>query len=72
MILGLVSGATILALIGSPERRESPSGPILSECDGHLRELVLHYEPAAKTVVGPIYRDFLRGLGEPRLRGSFG
>ena len=62
MILGLVGGAGILALTGGPQRTGTPSGPILSECDGHLRELVLHYEPAAKAIVAPIYRDFLRAL----------
>jgi hypothetical protein len=63
VMLGLVGGAGILALTGSPVRRAVPCGPILSECDGHLREMVLHYEPAAKAVVAPIYRDFLGALG---------
>ena len=62
IFLGLLIGAAILALTGSPGRSLPSSGPILSECDGHLRELVLHYEPAAKAIVSPIYRDFLRAL----------
>jgi hypothetical protein len=62
IIIGLLAAATILALTGSPERGPLPSGPILSECDGHLRELVLQYEPAAKDIVTPVYRDFLRAL----------
>jgi hypothetical protein len=62
MILGLVFGAAILGLTGTPERKGIPSGPILSECDGHLRDLVLHYEPAAKAIVAPIYREFLSAL----------
>lgn len=62
IIIGLVAGGAILALTGTPERRPFPSGPILSECDGHLRELVLQYVPAAKPIVAPVYRDFLRAL----------
>ena len=62
VIIGLLAASAILALTGSPERRPFPSGPILSECDGHLRELVLQYEPAAKPIVAPVYRDFLRAL----------
>jgi hypothetical protein len=64
VLLGLATGGTILSLTGSPERRPTPSGPILSECDGHLRELVLQYEPAAKAIVGPVYRDFLLALDQ--------
>jgi hypothetical protein len=60
--LGLLAGTAILALTGSPERKPVPSGPILPECDGHLREVVLQYEPAAKDIVAPVYRDFLRAL----------
>ena len=59
VLIGLFVGTTILALTGSPERKPVPSGPILSECDGHLRELVLQYEPAAKAIVAPVYHDFL-------------
>jgi hypothetical protein len=62
VILGLVAGGAILALTGGPGRGPLPSGPILSECDGHLRELVLHYEPSAKEIVAPVYRDFLGAL----------
>jgi hypothetical protein len=62
VIIGLLVGTAILALTGSPERRPVPSGPILSECDGHLHELVLQYEPAARAIVAPIYHDFLRAL----------
>ena len=62
VLIGLLVGTTILALTGSPERKPLPSGPILSECDGHLRELVLQYEPAAKAIVAPVYHDFLLAL----------
>ena len=66
-LIGLLFGTAILALTGSLERQPVPSGPILSECDGHLRELVLQYEPAAKNIVVPVYRDFLRAL-DPDVR----
>jgi len=62
VIIGLFAAGAILALTGGPGRGPLPSGPILSECDGHLRELVLHYEPSAKGIVAPVYRDFLGAL----------
>lgn len=63
VIIGLVAGGGILALTGGPGRGPLPSGPILSECDGHLHELVVHYVPSAKAIVAPVYRDFLGALG---------
>ena len=62
VIIGLVAGGGILALTGGPGRGALPSGPILSECDGHLRDLVLHYEPSAKGITVPVYREFLGAL----------
>lgn len=62
--LGLAAGAAILSIPGGGGRKRlpPPSGPILSECDGRLAELVIHYEPSAKAAVVPVYRDFLRAL----------
>src|SRR5512137_2272712 len=61
--IGLAIGLTILTLTsGGRGRKPLLSGPILSECDGHLRELVLHYEPSAKETVAAVYRDFLGAL----------
>ena len=62
VFIGLLCGSAILALTGSFERQPVASGPILSECEGHLRELVLQFEPAAREIVAPVYRDFLRAL----------
>ncbi len=61
-MIGLVGGGAILALSTSPDRRAAPSGPVLSECDGQLRDLVLHYEPSARDAVVPVHRDFLGAL----------
>ena len=60
--LGLIAGAAILAVTGGKTRAPVPSGPILSESDGHLRELVIQYEPLSKPIVAAAYRDFLRAL----------
>jgi hypothetical protein len=62
VVLGLAAGLGILALTGGPGQKFAPSGPILSECDGRLRELVIHFEPAAGDIVATVYRDFLGAL----------
>ncbi|HEY5911678.1 MAG TPA: hypothetical protein VJA21_13845, partial [Verrucomicrobiae bacterium] len=62
VFLGLIIAACFLALAGGRERHPAPSGPVLSECDGHLRELVIHYEPSAKSIVAPVYRQLLAVL----------
>ena len=62
--LGLLAGAAVLTLAerGGAGKTAPPSGPILSECDGRLGELVIHYEPSAKASVVPVYREFLAAL----------
>ncbi len=60
--IGLVVGLAVLALSGSGSDKTAASGPILSECDGRMRELVVHYEPSAKEIVAAVYRDFLGAL----------
>lgn len=69
MALGLLAGAAILSIAGSggggtrtTVRRPAPGGPVLSECDGRLAELVIHYEPSAKSMVARVYHDFLGAL----------
>ena len=62
LVLGLGIGFAILSLASSPARRTIPSGPVISECGGHFRELVIQYEPSAKPMVAPVYRDFLGAL----------
>jgi hypothetical protein len=63
--IGLAVSAGVLALWGG--RHGGPAGPdggpLLSECDGALRRLVIHYAGADDDdVVLPTYRAFLRQL----------
>lgn len=44
------------------ERRTPAHGPILSDCDGAIRELVIQYVPEAAGIVETTYRQFLRAL----------
>ncbi len=63
VVLGLVAGILVAGWLGGSHDKPSPrSGPILSECDGKLSELVIHYEPSAKDAVIPVYRSFLAQL----------
>jgi hypothetical protein len=61
VVIGLAGASAILAFV-DPARGPRPSGPILSECDGRIRELVIQYDPAAKDMVAPVYREFLAAL----------
>ncbi|HUT12805.1 MAG TPA: hypothetical protein VMY42_20075 [Thermoguttaceae bacterium] len=64
VLIGLVASAVVLSLYdgsgGSPAG--NTSGPVLSDCDGPIDELVIHYAAQAAEIVGPTYRDFLRQL----------
>ncbi len=62
--LGLAVAAGVLDFTGVGRgRRAEPAGPLLSECDGALRRLVIHYAGEADDeVVLPVYRSFLRQL----------
>ncbi|MGD1083765.1 MAG: hypothetical protein ABSA47_03330 [Verrucomicrobiota bacterium] len=61
-VIGVVVGFAVLALTRGGSNKMTASGPILSECDGRMRELVVQYEPSAKEVVAAVYRDFLGAL----------
>ncbi|MCE5328656.1 MAG: hypothetical protein LLG01_19835 [Planctomycetaceae bacterium] len=61
VVLGLAAAGVILSLAPA-QRHRLPGGTILSECDGAIRELVIHYTPAAADVSAPIYRQFLPQL----------
>ena len=66
MVIGLATGAVILALVrphAAPPPPPIPeAGPVLPDCDGALRELVIQYVSSAVDIVAPTYRDFLRQL----------
>ena len=61
-VIGLAAGLAVLALTSGNPNRAAASGPILSECDGRMREVVVQYEPSAREVVAAVYRDFLGAL----------
>ncbi|MBN1515297.1 hypothetical protein JXA32_01885 [Candidatus Sumerlaeota bacterium] len=49
--------------LNRPSRQEAPAGPVvLSDCDGAIRELVIHYVAEAAPMVETAYRDFLTQL----------
>ncbi len=61
-LFGILAALCLLNLAGGGERKVPPRGPALSECSGHLRELVIHYEPSAREMVLPVYRQFISAL----------
>lgn len=65
-VLGLVAAGVVLTLADRlhwPLPTPAPApGPLLSDADGALRTLVVHYEPAAGPTVEAAYRDFLPHL----------
>ena len=64
VLLGLVASAGILSVYGggAGQKPQLASGPLLSECDGRLRQLVIHYTAESAEIVAPTYREFLRQL----------
>lgn len=65
VILGLVAGFIVMPLLYDESARAEPTvGPILSDCDGALRELVIQYTPDSAEIVAAPYRDFLTQLPE--------
>lgn len=62
MVIGLILGCGILSLTGTREATRSLSGPILSECDGRMSELVIHYVSSAKQIVSSVYPEFVGAL----------
>jgi hypothetical protein len=62
--IGLCVAVAVLALGGRPRAAPPPleAGPLLSDCDGALRELVIQYVPAAGPSVEGTHRSFLSQL----------
>jgi N-dimethylarginine dimethylaminohydrolase len=62
LLLGLAASAGILSVYDRGAGPAQSNGPLLSENDGALRELVMHYTVEAAETVLPTYRDFLSRL----------
>lgn len=62
VVIGLVAAVVLLPAFGGRGggRRATPRGPLVSDCGGSLRELVIHYVPEAAEIVETAYRAFLR------------
>lgn len=60
--LGLFIGLSIVGWVEGRHGELLPTGPILSECTGHFRELVIQYEPASREIVAVPYQEFLQAL----------
>ncbi len=64
--LGLAASLVVLSVHergeGTPAEPATP--PLLSECDGALSQLVVHYAADAAEMLIPTYRSFLRQLPE--------
>jgi hypothetical protein len=60
--LGLAGAVAVLTWVGHDGPDSSPSGPAVTDCDGPLRELVIHYTEGAGPVTGPIFKEFLGQL----------
>ncbi len=63
VIIGLSTAAGVMALTErSVFDRERPTGPLLSECDGALCDVVIQYVSEAAPIVERAYHDFLTQL----------
>jgi hypothetical protein len=62
IVLGLAGAAGVLALAGRAGTPGPQGGFLVSDCDGPLRELVIHYTLQAAPVTGPIFKQFLTQL----------
>ena len=64
VLLGVVAALAIMPLLESAKAKQDGTevGPILSDCDGSLREIVIHYSGEDGETVFPVYCDFLAVL----------
>ena len=64
VLLGLAASAGVLSVYdgGGCNVPEVAAGPLVSDCDGAIRQAVIHYVSEAAEVVAPTYRQFLRQL----------
>ncbi len=63
IVVGLIAAGGIIAVEGIRSAPVRP-GPVLSDCDGALREIVIQYVPRAAPIVQTTYAQFLRQLPE--------
>src|SRR2546423_10108495 len=57
-LIGLIFAALLLSSISGRQSSRVVTGPMMSECDGALHEIVIQYTSGAQNVL-PVYRDFL-------------
>lgn len=62
VLIGLAGAWVAIAMLQRRPPALPAGGAILSDCDGALKELVIHYVPEAAAVTARPYRDFLKAL----------
>jgi len=66
--IGIAAGLVLAAIVLTHASRRAASvaapraGAVLSDCDGRLEDIVIHYVPQAAGIVTQAYRDFLPAL----------
>lgn len=63
VVLGLAAAAVVLPMLdgrGGPPGLHA--GPLLSDCDGRLRDLVIHHVPESADITAGVYDGLLRHL----------
>ena len=63
ILIGLTAATLLLSSISGDQSSRVVTGPMMSECDGALHEIVIQYTSGAQNVL-PVYRDFLPLLGK--------
>lgn len=63
LLLGLVGAAVVLAVAGlRPFAEPGLRATLLSDCDGAIQEIAIHYVAEAGDMVDRTYREFLQQL----------
>ncbi|MCA8917501.1 MAG: agmatine deiminase family protein [Planctomycetes bacterium] len=64
VIAGLLAALLVMPFFGDQgqAREESTVGPVLSDCDGAMNELVIQYTTGSSSIVSDTYREFLTQL----------
>src|SRR3989442_252451 len=61
IVIGISAAALVLSRVGGRQNPIAPTGPMISECDGAIREIVIQYVHGAESVL-PVYQDFFPQL----------